>query len=143
MAPALSNAEPRRWGRRKQSKARNLLDQFRDHPHHILALMGDSAVPFDKNQAERDLWMMKPRQKFSGMFRNLQSLTNFCRTGGLHLHGPLEPILSDCRLQHLILASDRPSGDAVCSPLVFGKKRLVFGAWAVTSIVAQSLVVFH
>lgn len=39
----------------------------------------------------------------------------------LPLHGPLEPILSDCRLQHLILASDRPSGDPVCSPLVFGK----------------------
>jgi len=39
----------------------------------------------------------------------------------LPLHGPLEPILSDCRLQHLTLASDRPGGDALCSPLVFGK----------------------
>ncbi len=83
VAPALSNAEPRRRGRRKQSKARNLRDQFRDHPHHILAFRGDSVVPFDKNQAERDLWMREPRQKFSGTFRNFQSLTNFCRTGYL------------------------------------------------------------
>jgi len=69
----------RRRGRRKQSKARNLLDRFREHADGILAFMYDFTVPFDNNLSERDLRMMKLREKISGTFRSLDALLGFCR----------------------------------------------------------------
>ncbi len=71
--------EPPRRGRKKQSKTLNLLDRFRDYPWGILAFMYDFRVPFDNNLAERDLRMMKLRQKISGTFRNFEALVSFCR----------------------------------------------------------------
>lgn len=69
----------RRRGRPKQTKARNLLDRFRDYGEEILAFMDDFTVPFDNNLSERDLRMMKLKQKISGTFRTFQGLVSFCR----------------------------------------------------------------
>jgi len=66
-------------GRPKKTKQRNLLERLRDYKTDIIRFLFDLAVPFDNNFSERDIRMMKLKQKISGCFRSKQGAQIFAR----------------------------------------------------------------
>jgi transposase len=60
-------------------QARSLLRRLERRKAEVRLFLSDPTVPFDNNQAERDLRMVKLQQNVSGCFRTDEGARRFCR----------------------------------------------------------------
>ena len=68
---------PGKCGKPKRRKGHNLALRLHRRADETLRFLADPQVPFTNNEAERDLRMMKLRQKISGGFRARRDADDF------------------------------------------------------------------
>lgn len=66
-------------GKRKQRDGKNLLDRLKEKRECVLLFIHDFSVPFTNNLGERDIRMVKLKQKIAGTFRTFHGGEVFCR----------------------------------------------------------------
>jgi transposase len=86
--PRLPRAQRRGWKPRRPGH--NLLARLQLRRDDVLRFLHDPQVPFTNNQAERDIRMMKLRQKISGGFRSF---------AGAEIFAVIRSVLSTARKQ--------------------------------------------
>ena len=73
---------PGKRGRVKKSKAANLHERLVTHRESVLRFLNSPLVPFTNNLAERDIRMVKLREKTSGCSRTFSGAATFARIRG-------------------------------------------------------------
>jgi transposase len=69
-------------GRIKKTKQQNFIERLLRYKDAALLFVHDFRIPFDNNLAERDVRMIKLKQKVSGTFRSLRGAQYFARIRG-------------------------------------------------------------
>lgn len=97
--PRLLRAQRRGW--KPKRPGHNLLVRFQARRDDVLRFLHNPQVPFTNNQAERDIRMMKLRQKISGGFRSI---------AGAEIFTAIRSVLSTARKQDwdLVVTLMRP-----------------------------------
>ena len=85
--PPPADPSPKKKGRVKQTKVKNLLDRLKRDAPAFLLFLSDFRVPFTNNGSEQDLRMVKVQQKISGTFRSETGPIAFCRIRGFLYYG--------------------------------------------------------
>jgi transposase len=70
---------PGKKGKRKKTKARNLIERLIKHKDAVLAFAFNEEVPFTNNLAERDLRPVKLKLKISNCFRSFEGAKIYAR----------------------------------------------------------------
>lgn len=99
-------------GRPKQRPGHNLLLRLSKHREEVLRFLHDAKVPFTNNDAERDLRMVKCKQKISGGFRTSMGAEYFARIRGF---------ISTLRKQELSLINSIESIFSGTIPMLSGR----------------------
>ena len=78
-------------GRKKKTKVLNLVSRLENYKESVCLFIKNLCVPFDNNQAERDLRMIKVKTKVSGCFRSEEGAQEYLAImsyiGTAHKHG--------------------------------------------------------
>ena len=69
--------QPGKRGRQGKGKIRSLIERLFDYKAEVCLFTKNFAVPFDNNQAERDVRMIKVKTKVSGCFRTKEGAKSF------------------------------------------------------------------
>ena len=87
----LPETSAKKRGRKKKSKVLNLICRLDNYKESVCLFLKNLCVPFDNNQAERDLRMVKVKTKVSGCFRSEKGaqeyLTIMSYIGSARKHG--------------------------------------------------------
>jgi transposase len=74
--PQVKTGERKR-GRKKKGKVLSLVERLSVYKDSICLFIKDIVVPFDNNQAERDIRMIKTKTKVSGCFRSIEGAKDY------------------------------------------------------------------